>query len=120
MIQRRSFCRNMIWGAPALSLPSLVASNIKPSIKTMENKSELQISLAQWSLHRAFTGGELDARDFASIASKTFGIQAIEYVNQFYTKDVAKKSFWEHMKSRADDVGVKSLLIMVDDEGRIG
>src|SRR5688500_8078467 len=46
-----------------------------------------KISLAQWSLHRAFFGRtkpQLDPLDFAKIAKDDYGIDAIEYVNQFY------------------------------------
>ena len=78
------------------------------------------ISLAQWSLNRAFFKGDLDPNDFASIASKSFGIKAIEYVNQFYIKQGHNDKFWMQMKANADDEGVKSLLIMVDSEGDLG
>ena len=44
----------------------------------------LKISLAQWSLNRAFFANELDAKDFAAIAKNDYGIDAVEYVNGFY------------------------------------
>ena len=47
-----------------------------------------KISLAQWSLHRAFFGQQevekLDPLKFAEIAKKDYGIDAVEYVNQFF------------------------------------
>src|SRR5690606_17960369 len=43
-----------------------------------------KISLAQWSLHRTIFGGQLDPLDFARVARNDFGIDAVEYVNQFY------------------------------------
>ena len=79
-----------------------------------------KLSLAQWSLHRQFNDGHLDPIDFAGIAMNTYGINAVEYVNQFYMDSGEDEKFWIDMKKRADDVGVTSLLIMVDDEGDLG
>lgn len=81
---------------------------------------EPKISLAQWSLHRELEKGNIKAQDFASIAFNTYGIQAIEYVNQFYVQQARSQKFWGQMKSRADAAGVQSLLIMVDNEGDLG
>ncbi|MGI9546298.1 MAG: sugar phosphate isomerase/epimerase family protein [Flavobacteriaceae bacterium] len=79
-----------------------------------------KISLAQWSLHRAFEKGMLKAEDFAAIAADSYNIQAIEYVNAFYKDFAEDQKFWNSMKTRARDAGVKSLLIMVDNEGDLG
>jgi sugar phosphate isomerase/epimerase len=82
------------------------------------HKPAYKISLAQWSLHRKLFAGDLDNLDFAQTAKETFGIDAVEYVNQFFfEKD---KDYIREMKKRADDAGVKSLLIMCDREGRLG
>ena len=78
------------------------------------------ISLAQWSLHRAFQKGLLKAEEFASIAKENFQIEAVEYVNAFYTAQAKDEKFWQSMKMRAEDNGVNSLLIMVDNEGDLG
>lgn len=78
------------------------------------------ISLAQWSLNKAFFGGELDNLDFAAIAKNTYGIDAIEYVNQFFKDKAKDNAYLAEMKKRAADNGVKSLLIMVDGEGSLG
>ena len=62
---------------------------------------------------------KLDNLDFAKVA-REMGIEAIEYVNQFF-KDKAKDTkYLDEMKKRASDHGVKSLLIMCDGEGRLG
>jgi L-ribulose-5-phosphate 3-epimerase len=79
-----------------------------------------RISLAQWSLHRAFFGGERDPLDFAKISQDEFGIDGVEYVNQFYKDKVTDAKYVSQLKSRAADHGVKSLLIMCDGEGRLG
>ncbi len=42
-----------------------------------------QISLAEWSFHRALRDGQMEHLDFARVAMRDFGIDAIEYVNVF-------------------------------------
>ena len=81
---------------------------------------DFKISLAQWSLHRSLYSGELDHLDFAKISKENFGIDAIEYVNSFFFEKAEDKSYLKEMKNRADDYGVKSLLIMCDNEGSLG
>lgn len=79
-----------------------------------------RISLAEWSLHRTIRAGKLDALDFAKVAKEEFGIDGIEYVNQFFKDKAKDQAYLEQMKQRAADHGVKSLLIMVDGEGALG
>ena len=81
---------------------------------------DFEISLAQWSLHRSLYSGELDHLDFAKISKENFGIDAVEYVNSFFFEKAEDKSYLKEMKNRADDYGVKSLLIMCDNEGSLG
>ena len=81
---------------------------------------DFEISLAQWSLHRSLYSGELDHLDFAKISKENFAIDAIEYVNSFFFEKAEDKSYLREMKTRADDYGVKSLLIMCDNEGSLG
>lgn len=78
------------------------------------------ISLAEWSLHRTIFGGELDHLDFARTAEEDFGIDAVEYVNQFFMDKATDQAYLQDMKQRADDAGVQSLLIMCDGEGALG
>lgn len=79
-----------------------------------------QISLAQWSLHRALRGGELDNLEFAPFARQEFGIDAVEYVNRFFKDRAEDTNYLNQMKRRARESGVRSLLIMCDGEGRLG
>ena len=79
-----------------------------------------KISLAQWSLHKAFFSKTIDNLDFAKIAKEEFGIEAVEYVNQFFKDKAKDKAYLGDMKKRAADLGVKSVLIMVDGEGNLG
>ncbi len=83
-------------------------------------KPLFRISLAQWSLHRAFRSNKLDPLHFAKIARTDFGIDAVEYVNQFYFGKVNDAKYVAELKKIASDQGVKSLLIMCDREGALG
>lgn len=78
-----------------------------------------RLSLAQWSLHRTLRGDGLDNLDFASFTKRTFGIEAVEYVNQFFADKAGDFAYLGEMRKRAEDHGVSSLLIMVDGEGAL-
>jgi L-ribulose-5-phosphate 3-epimerase len=85
-----------------------------------ESKPLFKISLAEWSLHRTLFDGKMDNLEFPAFAKKEFGIEAVEYVNQFF-KDKAKDStYLTDLKKRAADNGVTNVLIMIDDEGDLG
>ncbi|MBX2816171.1 MAG: sugar phosphate isomerase/epimerase [Saprospiraceae bacterium] len=79
-----------------------------------------KISLAQWSLHRALKGGQMDNLDFAAKTKNDFGIEAVEYVNQFFKDKAEDKAYLDEMTKRASDVGVEQLIIMIDGEGGLG
>jgi L-ribulose-5-phosphate 3-epimerase len=79
-----------------------------------------KISLAQWSFHKALFGGKMKNTDFPVVAKKDYGIEAVEWVNQFW-KDKAKDlAYLKELKGRCDDNGVRSVLIMCDGEGQLG
>ena len=94
-----------------LGHPIILGSNTNKSFK---------ISLAEWSLHRSLQSKEIDHLDFYSIAKNKFDISAVEYVNSFFFDKARNLTYLKEMKMRADDLGVKSLLIMCDGEGNIG
>ena len=114
----------------AIAKNSLAASPISPvsplaktpgETKEAEGKAPLfDISLAQWSLHRKLKSGKMDNLDFAKVAKEEFGIHAIEYVNQFFKEKAKDEAYLGDMKQRAADLGVASVLIMVDGEGQLG
>jgi sugar phosphate isomerase/epimerase len=79
-----------------------------------------KISLAQWSLHRTFFDKKADPLDFAKISKTEFGIEAIEYVNQFFKDKAKDMAYLGELKKRAEDHGVTSVLIMCDGEGQLG
>ena len=85
-----------------------------------ETKELFKISLAEWSLNRALFGKKLDHLNFPKAAKNDYGIPAIELVNQFFMKKAKDQKYLAEFKKRADDLGVKILLIMCDDEGKLG
>ncbi len=106
----------------AVAAGSIVAGCSLEGKFGMGNKKAFEISLAQWSLHKRLfgrAGEKLDNLDFAA-TSKRLGIGAIEYVNIFFKDKAKDQAYLAEMKQRADDNGVKSLLIMCDGEGNLG
>lgn len=87
-----------------------------PKVAMTKNR----VSLAQWSLHRKIRDGQLDPMDFPAFARATFSLAGVEYVSLFYRQMPADGSWARELRRRADDAGVTSVLIMVDDEGEIG
>ncbi len=79
-----------------------------------------RISLAEWSLHRSLGNGEVEHLDFARIAREDYGCEGVEYVNVFFFELAENIEYLADMKSRAEDQGIPSLLIMCDREGRLG
>lgn len=128
-MKRRTFIERGSQAALGLGLFSLAACNNQSGSQegTEDNTAEespkelfFQISLAQWSMNKSFFGGKLDNLDFAATAKNQFGLDGIEYVNQFFKDKAADSAYLAEMKKRADDNGVKSLLIMIDREGDLG
>ncbi len=79
-----------------------------------------RISLAEWSLHRALIAGEMTNLDFITEARRTYGIDGVEYVNVFFADRARDTAYLQEMRTRCDGEGVESVLIMCDNEGRLG
>ncbi len=79
-----------------------------------------QISLAEWSLHKALFGKQMTNLDFPRMARQEFGIDGIELVNQFMMQQAADSAYLRDLKGRADGEGVRIVLIMCDGEGNLG
>ena len=99
---------------------SLLPGQLFGSTHNRDDEPLFRISLAQWSLHRAIRSEKIDNLDFAKVAREEFGIEGIEYVNQFFKDKAEDEKYLAEMKKRCEDHGVKSLLIMCDGEGRLG
>lgn len=82
--------------------------------------SLFRISVAEWSLHRALESGNLNHMDFPKVARQDFDIEAIELVNTFFKDKARDRKYLAEFKKRADDLGIKILLIMCDHEGALG
>ncbi len=112
---RRDFVLNAAVGLSAtLALPNLSVFG------QGEKAKPFKISLAQWSLHKALQQKKLDNLDFAKVAKEKFGIEAVEYVNQFFKDKAKDETYLAEMKKRTSDLGVTNVLIMVDGEGELG
>jgi L-ribulose-5-phosphate 3-epimerase len=107
-MDRRTFIASTALGA--VSLPALFRHAAVP----------FRISLAQWSFHKALFAKEMDHLDFARIAKRDYGIDAIEYVNVFFKDKASDSSYLAEMNRRARDEGVYQHLIMCDGEGALG
>ena len=107
---RRKFLTRSSLALGALAMTGRSAFAAKPLF---------QISLAQWTINPELKSGKVDNLDFAKVAHD-HGIHAIEYVNQFFMDKAQDEAYLGEMKKRAEDLGVKSLLIMCDREGNIG
>jgi sugar phosphate isomerase/epimerase len=106
---------NLVGGAGlAANLPAFAAIQNSPSASAP--KFNFDISLAQWSLHKAFFAKEITPLDFPVVARKTYDIGAVEYVNQFFIDKAQDQTFLRQLKQRAADHGVTNSLIMIDGE----
>ena len=83
-------------------------------------KAPFEISLAEWSLHKALFKKEVDNINFAKIAREDFGIGAIEFVNSFFKDKAKDMAYLKDLNQRAKDHGVVHHLIMIDGEGALG
>jgi len=110
---RRQFIQSTATAGILAGTSTLVSSCSGP-------ESLFSISLAQWSLNRRIFNGDLDALDFPVFTAQTFGIQAVEYVNQFFMDRAEDRVWLGDLRRRCDDNGVMSLLIMCDREGNLG
>jgi sugar phosphate isomerase/epimerase len=111
---RRDFIKKIGLGALAsTTLVDVLAESAK-------KKLFFDISLAEWSLHKALFAKKITNLDFPEIARKEFGIGIVEYVNQFF-KDKAKDTeYLNELLKRCKDNGIKNHLIMIDGEGGLG
>lgn len=127
-MNRQQFLRSL--GLAAIATPLAVSSlscTSKPSgendasADTPEKKDLFfKISLAEWSLNKQLFGGQLTNMDFPAKAKNDFGINAVEYVNQFFKDKAKDQAYLSELKQRCGDLGVTSVLIMCDGEGGLG
>ncbi|WP_317040392.1 hypothetical protein [Hymenobacter coccineus] len=79
-----------------------------------------EISLAEWSFHKALFSNKMSNLDFPVVAKKQYGIGVVEYVNQFFKDKAEDSKYLAELLLRCRDNGVKNHLIMIDGEGELG
>lgn len=119
MNNRRQFLQYV--SAAATTTAAAAFASRLPAAESGAN-APYKISLAEWSLHRTLrdSSKNLTNLDFPRISKEEFGIDAIEYVNQFFMDKAKDQAYLSELKQRCDDLGVKSLIIMCDREGDLG
>ncbi|HZS05902.1 MAG TPA: sugar phosphate isomerase/epimerase family protein [Blastocatellia bacterium] len=113
--ERRDFLKQSAVAAAGLGLGAAAGELVFAAKKPL-----FEISLAEWSLHRALFAKQLDNLDFPKVAKTEYGIDAVEYVNQFFKDKAGDTAYLADLKKRCGDHGVKSVLIMCDGEGNLG
>lgn len=114
-MNRRDFIKTT-----GLSLAALGSFQFANAANAEEKKPLYSISIAEWSLHKTLFAKVIHHIDFPRVAREAFEIDAIEHVNQFFKDKVKDQAYLSELKHRADNEGVKSLLIMIDGEGSLG
>lgn len=112
MNQSRRLFLNRVAGAAGLAMLSkaAIANRIAAA-------GWFEISLAEWSFHKALFAKKMTNLDFPVISKKEFGINVVEYVNAFFKDKAENTSYLNQLLQRCKDNGVKNHLIMIDDEG---
>jgi L-ribulose-5-phosphate 3-epimerase len=105
-------CGALTGAAGAVRLP--VQQSGKPEAGKI---GDFKISLAEWSLHKALFAHKIDNLDFPKIAKEEYGIEGVEFVNQFFKDKAEDSAYLKDLKKRADDQQVTCVLIMIDGEG---
>jgi L-ribulose-5-phosphate 3-epimerase len=115
--ERREFLRT---GAAAAGAGLALAGGGLPQLLAADAKEPLfKISLAEWSLHKALQAGKMKNMEFPAFTKKC-GIDAVEYVNQFFKDKARDLEYLGELKKRCEDEEIVSVLIMCDGEGNLG
>jgi len=98
----------------------VVAAPMSSRLVAAEAVPAFKISLAQWSLHKALFAKQVKNTDFPVMAKKDFGIDGVEWVNQFWKDKATDAAYVAELKKICEGEGVTSVLIMCDGEGHLG
>jgi sugar phosphate isomerase/epimerase len=123
MTSRRTFLTQLA-GMAALGIGATACATNKRTASAGATPSAatpfFEISLAEWSLHRALFANKMTNLDFPIVAKQQYGISAVEYVNQFFKDKAKDTTYLNELLKRCNDNGVKNHLIMIDGEGGLG
>ena len=118
MLDRRIFLKSAAAAGAAIGVGTMPKSGL---LAAQENDPLFKISLAEWSFHRTINDKKtMTNLDFPIVAKRDFGIDAVEYVNQFFKDKARDTAYLTDLKKRCDDNEVRSVLIMIDGEGELG
>lgn len=111
-MNRRSFLTTSLTATAGIFLVSPAFGNFAPD-------GLFKFSLAEWSFHKTISAKEMENLQFP-VAARQLGFDAVEYVNQFFFDKAKEKKYLAELKKICKNEGVKSLLIMCDNEGKVG
>lgn len=119
---RRTFLRSAAAIAAAVPMAGHMLTASGDHHKGDHKGPAFKISLAEWSLHRTLRdkSKNLTNLDFPKVTKEEFDIHAVEYVNQFFKDKARDEKYLADLRQRCEDLGVESVLIMVDGEGQLG
>lgn len=124
-MNRREFLARASLALGGMSLVSCSREKLADTSQGLEaiigaEVSPFEISLAQWSLNKTLFAGKLRHLDFPRYARTEFGIDIVEYVDQFFADKSRDNAYLTELKQRCEGEGVRSGLIMVDTAGKLG
>jgi sugar phosphate isomerase/epimerase len=104
--------RREFLGASAAAAAALAGGMPAPANRPVKD----DISLAAWSINRSFfVAKKWKNLDLPRIAREEFGINGLEFVNQFFENPVM--GYLKELKKNGNQHGITFVLIMVDGEG---
>ena len=109
--------RNFIKTSVAATAGTMLVSPVIARIGVKE--SPFKISLAEWSLHKTLFAKEMTNLQFP-VVTRELGIDAVEYVNQFFKDKAKDESYLKELNKIAKNEGITNVLIMCDGEGMVG
>jgi sugar phosphate isomerase/epimerase len=116
---RRQFI-TQVAGTTFMGAAVLSCTSPKKNANPQPSNSFFELSLAEWSLHKALFANKMTNLDFPVMAKQQYGINVVEYVNQFFKDKAEDTSYLNELLKRCTDNGVTNHLIMCDGEGNLG